>query len=149
MSGHTNKYESSLILNNENELLLDHVSGRHIQGIVFIEATRQMSTAVVNKFYPSGEYYLMHDIGAEYINFAFPIETFIQLELCGDDDKSAGKAHKFKVKLDFLQNKKTVVSTRGSFSSMDKHVFNSIEERLSVIALKQASRIINKRKSLA
>lgn len=39
-------FEASLRLHNDNELILDHQSGAHLQGIVLIEAARQLLLAV-------------------------------------------------------------------------------------------------------
>lgn len=39
-------FEASLRLHNDNELVLDHQSGPHLQGMILIEATRQLFLAV-------------------------------------------------------------------------------------------------------
>ena len=46
-----NIYLSELIVFQNNELIIDHQTGLHVQGMVLIEAIRQMFIAVVEKFF--------------------------------------------------------------------------------------------------
>src|SRR3989442_1347285 len=46
-------FTAALRLHNDNELLIDHQTGQHVQGMVAIEAARQMFLAVSERFYAS------------------------------------------------------------------------------------------------
>src|SRR3546814_2102255 len=46
-----NVFTSDLFLHYRNELMLDHLTGQHIQGLVLTEACRQMFLAVTEKYF--------------------------------------------------------------------------------------------------
>ena len=138
-------FESSLVLQRDNELLLDHTTGFHIQGMVFLEATRQVATAVVDIiYYNSDKYYVMHDIHADYLSFAFPIETKIILQLheLGVNDEGN---ESFAVHLDFIQNGRKVVTTAGSFTAIERSLMLDREQRLAQMTLQKGCRGLQKR----
>jgi hypothetical protein len=129
-------YESKLIIQDNNELMLDHTTGYHIQGMIFLEATRQMATTIVDKlFNTEDQYYLMHEIKANYFKIAYPIETTIQLELI--EKEAEGAKQVFAVYLNFFQNGKKVVNTSGSFTSTDKEKFAANEEYYAGVTAKK------------
>lgn len=138
-------FESSLVLQRDNELLLDHTTGFHIQGMVFLEATRQVSTAVVDIVYPKGEnYYVMHDIHADYLSFAFPIETKIILKLHEEGINDEGN-ESFAVRLDFIQNGRKIVTTSGRFTAITRQLMLDREQRLAQMTLQKGCRSLQKR----
>ena len=136
-------YESKLVVQNNNELILDHITGFHLPGMIFLEATRQMATSVVDMlFHDEQKYYVMQDIKAEYLSFAFPIDTDITLELSQIGKCSETKG--FSVNLKFIQNGKNVVSTSGSFISADKVQFAKKEQRMAEITAYKVCRNLSK-----
>jgi hypothetical protein len=140
-----NTYRADLLLHANNEFLLDHTTGYHIQGMVFLEATRQMASAVTDMIRQAiGKYYVMHDIHAEYHNFAFPIETQVVLTIVenrfNDEDEET-----FVIQVEFLQNGKKVVATGGSFTATDKQTITQKEQRLAQIAIQKNIRTLQKK----
>jgi hypothetical protein len=75
-------YTAWLSIQDENELLLDHMTGQHIQGMVLTESARQMMLSVTENFYLEKEergnrYFVLNRVNSEYINFTFPLDVRI------------------------------------------------------------------------
>ncbi|MNP31136.1 A-factor biosynthesis hotdog domain protein [compost metagenome] len=71
-------YTASLLLHAQNELLLDHLTGQHVQGMVLLEACRQMLLAVTERFHldeyePPKRYFVLNEMNVRYTAFAFPL----------------------------------------------------------------------------
>ena len=76
-------YQSYLILDDDNELLLDHVTGLHLQGMLLIEASRQMFIAVAMdyfsaNFFSDNRYGSINKMNCTFNSFAFPIPALIR-----------------------------------------------------------------------
>lgn len=74
---------ADLRLHNDNELLLDHQTGQHVQGMVAVEAARQMFLAVSERFYASrypdrSYYYVIDSMNTAFENFLFPLDATIE-----------------------------------------------------------------------
>ncbi|MCZ7853829.1 AfsA-related hotdog domain-containing protein [Agrobacterium salinitolerans] len=86
----TDHYRSHLILSAQNELLLDHVTGQHVQGMVLVEACRQMFIAVSELAYMGGEprksYVVFNQIAAKFVNFTFALPAQVEYRLVNLDD---------------------------------------------------------------
>jgi hypothetical protein len=79
-----NSYQATLRLHNDNELLLDHQTGLHVQGMVVTEAARQMFLATAERYLvpPSNGpeyYYVIEKMTTTYENFLFPLSSVIIL----------------------------------------------------------------------
>jgi len=77
-------YHATLRLHNDNELLLDHQTGLHVQGMVATEAARQMFLATAERYLapsPNGYeyYYVIEKMTTTYENFLFPLSSTITL----------------------------------------------------------------------
>jgi hypothetical protein len=79
-------FEAWLSLQDSGELLGDHVTGQHVQGMLLIEAARQMMLAV-SELYLLGRnadtrfYFVLNSVNTDYLQFAFPIPTRILHEI--------------------------------------------------------------------
>lgn len=69
------EFEAALRLHNDQEFQLDHM-GVHVQGMIVLEAARQMYLAVCERYYPSeGEIHLFDKMETTFRNFLYPLET--------------------------------------------------------------------------
>lgn len=79
------RFELALLLDDRGELLADHLTGQHIQGMALIEAARQACIAVTEMFYTSGSpqpyQFVLGTISARFSSFVFPLPVAIRLEL--------------------------------------------------------------------
>jgi hypothetical protein len=75
-------YESLLVLDDDCAEMSDHVTGQHLQGMVLIEAARQMFLAVTERFFPRPEreksYFVINDFTTTFFSFTFPLQTTVR-----------------------------------------------------------------------
>lgn len=79
-------YAAALRVHNDNELLLDHQTGMHVQGMVSVEAARQMFLAATERYIASAHpdvpyYYVINEMNTTFENFLFPTDAEIQLQV--------------------------------------------------------------------
>lgn len=79
-------FEAWLSLQDSGELLGDHVTGQHVQGMLLIEAARQMMLAVSERYLLGQDedtryYFVLNSVNTDYMQFAFPIPTRIEHEI--------------------------------------------------------------------
>ncbi|MCW5222377.1 hypothetical protein D5041_01825 [Verminephrobacter aporrectodeae subsp. tuberculatae] len=76
------RFVADLLIDARNELLLDHVTGQHVQGMVLIEAVRQMFLAVTkehlfNEQTPVKTYFVIKSMKIDYKFFVFPVDASV------------------------------------------------------------------------
>ncbi len=79
-------YRSDIIIDSRCADISDHNTGAHIQGMVLIEAARQMVTAVTESFYLSEEekntyYFVLNNMKSSFSNFAFPLAMTLDCDV--------------------------------------------------------------------
>jgi hypothetical protein len=120
-------YKASLVVDNENELILDHVSNYHIPGMIFVEATRQLAMAawsLVEGEPSASKAMIMKDVKASYLTFAYLFPTVVTTRL---EPIGAGE---YLIFCEFTQNKDVVVRSNGSFKVSDKNKLQRLETLL-------------------
>lgn len=76
-------FSARLRVHNDNELLIDHQTGEHVQGMVAVEAARQMFLAVSERYHASrylarSYYYVIESMNTDFENFLFPLDATIE-----------------------------------------------------------------------
>jgi hypothetical protein len=89
------QFVAKIQLNDLCAEMADHMTGQHIQGIVLVEAARQMFLAVVSSFLldpkrGSSYYFVVNRLDVSYLNFAFPLPLDINFNLIERGVDSAG-----------------------------------------------------------
>lgn len=128
------EFRSELVIHNDNELLQDHISGCHIPGMVFIEATRQLSIAAwscLENLEPHSTAMLIRDIHCEYQQFAFPFQTDIHTIITKEGSST------YSMDIHFTQNNEYIAHTFGNFSTMESRTIKKIEQRQMRTAIRQ------------
>ncbi|GGT13922.1 MULTISPECIES: AfsA-related hotdog domain-containing protein [Streptomyces] len=79
----TDWYEADLLVDAGNEVMSDHVTGQHMQGMLATEAARQMFIAVAEQFYLPTEavgsrYFVIDSFSTRYRNFLFPLPAVVR-----------------------------------------------------------------------
>ncbi|WP_329214532.1 hypothetical protein OG352_04435 [Streptomyces sp. NBC_01485] len=79
-------FEADLLVDADNEVMSDHVTGQHIQGMLAMEAGRQMFIAVAEQFYLAPEavgdsYFVIDSFATRYRNFLFPLPAVVRCEV--------------------------------------------------------------------
>jgi hypothetical protein len=80
-----NTFRAALRIHNDQELLLDH-QGAHVQGMVILEAARQMFVAVSERYYlsrwPEQHYsFVLDSMDSKFQTFLFPLAASIEYEV--------------------------------------------------------------------
>jgi hypothetical protein len=72
-------FQADLAIGEHNELVLDHLSGYHISGMVMKEASRQMILAVTETFYRAGGplSYVLRSWSTTFDRFLFPVDATV------------------------------------------------------------------------
>ena len=132
-------FSSELSLEDDCELLSDHVAGKHLQGMVLIEAARQMCLAVTEEFfsaaYSSGTAFLWTSISVRFLGYAFPSHLHLVYRVLEHTQKQA-KSDSFVVEIEFVQGKNAVAACNLTFETRDKV---AVERRETKLALAAAS----------
>jgi hypothetical protein len=72
-------YAADLLVDDRNEILSDHLTGRHVQGLMLIEAARQMWTAVTERYHLNGGEgrFVIEEVSSRFERFLFPLAARI------------------------------------------------------------------------
>jgi hypothetical protein len=84
----TNMYRMLLSVDDECEIMSDHTTGHHIQGMVLTEASRQAFLAVTERYLlPTDDryYFVINKFNVNYHKFAFPVSISIDFEVVSTD----------------------------------------------------------------
>lgn len=79
-------YEVDLLVDERSELMSDHQTGQHIQGMILVEAARQMFLAVTEAFFIDDEdhreyYFVINQMDVKYMAFVFPLGATLRYEI--------------------------------------------------------------------
>lgn len=87
------EYEVDLLLEENCDLMGDHQTGLHLQGMIAIEAARQSAIAIAEKFVLPSEqryYFVFDNISITYKRFLFPISAKLRCSLKILESSSSG-----------------------------------------------------------
>ncbi|MBV9576041.1 MAG: hypothetical protein JO149_05415 [Gammaproteobacteria bacterium] len=116
-------YESLLMIEEDCAEMSDHVTGQHIQGMVLVEAARQMVIAVTEKYFIADCYkgkikFVTNSMETIFLNFVFPLSVSLEYQII--DIKRIHNANlSSKVLIKFIQNEKVVTEIIFKFSVFD------------------------------
>ncbi|NRA53866.1 MAG: hypothetical protein HRU23_06940 [Gammaproteobacteria bacterium] len=120
------QYLAELIIDNDNEFLLDHFSGQLNPGMIFLEATRQISIASWASFVgddPVNVSMIINDVHCEYIKFTFPFCTHITVSIERDGEN-------YHVDINFNQNNELIVRTFATFKVVPSQRLSKMDNLL-------------------
>ncbi|MEK8034674.1 AfsA-related hotdog domain-containing protein [Ideonella sp. DXS29W] len=83
-------FEAALLLDERSELMADHQTGQHIQGMILIEAARQLFLAVTEEYFIGQTvhdryYFVINSVDVKFTGFVFPIEATLRYEIVSQD----------------------------------------------------------------
>lgn len=116
-------FELDLLLDEHSELMNDHQTGQHIQGMVLIEAARQAFLAVTEAFFVTNEprrsyYFVINSIVTNYHSFVFPLESTIRYHVLEKKIEDPARLQ-FHVNIEFLQADQCATSIEVRFTAFD------------------------------
>ncbi|MCW8175652.1 AfsA-related hotdog domain-containing protein [Verminephrobacter aporrectodeae] len=132
-------YTANLLLHAQNELMCDHLTGQHVQGMVLLEACRQMFLAVTERFHlddyqPPKRYFVLSEMGVRYTAFVFPLPAQIHYRLI---DKQQPRHDRVDVHADMSiwQGEQAVTEVNVKFAVMDAKRLGAREASLALHAV--------------
>lgn len=114
-------YEAALLLDERSELMSDHQTGQHIQGMVLVEAARQMFLAVTEQYFigyeePNSYYFVINGLDVAFTGFVFPVEALLRYEIL--EKKIDNRARMFfKTEVSIMQAGKCATKVRFDFTA--------------------------------
>ncbi len=129
------EYECLLMLDDCCAEMSDHVTGQHIQGMVLVEAARQMVIAVTEKYFISNERkrglnFVTHSMDTTFHQFIFPLQVSIRYRVI---EIKIGKNNNLSstVIILFIQNEILAAEIIFKFSVLDSEY---MAEKESIMA---------------
>lgn len=133
-----NVYEADVLVDDASELMADHSSGQHLQGMVLVEAARQMILAVTEEYYSEnwGKPYsfIWNEIVVKYLAYAFPVKTLLVYrvkELVDPKKRRSG----FSVDMEFIQSGRIVCVSQSQFEVLEKQLVKKREHKLALASV--------------
>lgn len=130
-------FSMHLMIDEQCELMQDHQSGQHVQGMILIEAARQGMLAVVEQFFlPENEIdyaFVLNDMSVKYNNFAFPVSATVECRILQQSVDNPRRLI-FDTQAVVRQCGMEVSSLTFAFSAMDKARIGKREASMAVKA---------------
>lgn len=127
-----NLFELQLLIDERCELMRDHQTGQHVQGMILVEAARQSIVAVTEAYYnddSDGLAFIFDDLSVKFEAFAFPIGTTIRYRVTEASGKPARR--KYQAEVEIVQCGTRVASLDLAYSTADKSRIARQEELLA------------------
>jgi len=110
-------FQAELLLDERSELMNDHQTGQHIQGMILIEAARQMFLAVTEEYFIGVEeskpyYFVINQVSVSFTGFVFPVAATLDYRIHSKDISNPARL-RFDVTISVIQG--DVSATEVSF----------------------------------
>jgi hypothetical protein len=130
-------YELDLLIDENCELMDDHQTGQHLQGMVLVEAARQAFLAVTEAFILPRDggkvYFVFNSLAIEFKRFMFPIASGIKLRVL--ERGHGGKYPRFAVDILFEQAGQETAHVRAGYMIMPDQRILQVEQGLAEQAI--------------
>ncbi|MEI8663641.1 AfsA-related hotdog domain-containing protein [Xenorhabdus bovienii] len=130
-------YHARLILQDSSELLCDHQTGQHIQGMILIEAARQAIIATTEKYFfrevginIAEKYFTLTSLNVIFLSFVFPLPVAVSLRVLSLEITKYGKLT-CECYITFKQNKTKAAEICFIFSVYDFNYITEVENKLA------------------
>jgi hypothetical protein len=135
-------YESYVMIDDRCDDMKDHTTGLHISGMLLIEATRQMATAVTEKFFLENSKeklsFVTDTLEVKFNNFIHPFTVKMLYKI--NKIRGVGSNKSFDVTISIIQNDIICADVRYIFTIF---CFDYLENRQMEMALKAVECIFN------
>ena len=118
----------------------DHVTKCHLQGILLIEAARQLFIAVTETYFLAPEergskYFVINTFDVKFKAFAFPVATDMFYEVKSMDINA--RSERFEADIDIIQAGTSVCSVAVNFTVFESVPLTNKEVQKSTIAVEK------------
>ncbi|QUG77483.1 hypothetical protein GKQ23_21885 [Erwinia sp. E602] len=128
-------YTLPLLIDERCELMADHQTGQHIQGMLLVEACRQTFIAVTEEFFFNGDnnkYYVINGMAVDFSNFLFPLPAQIHYDIVDQDVRQ--RRARFKAQIRVTQQQTLCATMEVSFTVYPSEVISNKEHELAIQA---------------
>lgn len=126
-------YELDLLIDENCELMRDHQTGQHLQGMILLEAGRQALLAVTEAFFippESRSFFVFNDMDVRYNHFAFPFAAKIVYKILDKNIKKSSRQN-FEVDISIVQCGYESASFRMVFSAIKNDLMSNREASMA------------------
>lgn len=133
-------FAAGLRLHAENELLQDHQTGQHVQGIVLIEALRQMFIAVFEAAHglhmaERNLFVVWDSLDIRFTSFLFPLPARLTCRIA-EEDLSDPERMSFRTAMEITQNDVSAAVADVRFAVHDHDRIRAVEDRRATKAVR-------------
>lgn len=126
-------FEAALLLDERSELMTDHQTGQHIQGMVLIEAARQLFLAVTEAYFIDHSaqdryYFVIHSVNVQFQSFVFPLGATLRYEILSKAIENPARM-RFDVRVSVMQGGACSTQIGFAFTAFHAPRIEAIEQR--------------------
>lgn len=135
------RYACALMVDERCELMGDHQTGQHIQGMVLVEAFRQSFLAVSEEFYPlegaNKTYFVINAIETSFSSFVFPLPAEVWVDVTECD----ARPHRIRLRMQMslVQCGVECASCKAAFTVYPETVIAEKEQQLAAQAISKVT----------
>lgn len=126
-------YRSMLVVGDEEDRLLDHVTGQHLNGMLLIEAARQAGIAAIEKHYLENDArswgFSWTRCDSQFLDLAFPVPTEIYSHLPHISDFESVNQAALPVPMTILQRSVKVAEVMMEVTVISRDLAGKLEKR--------------------
>lgn len=134
------RYHCHLVVDDECEVMSDHTTGCHLQGMLLIEAARQSFLAVTEWFLLDADrkyYFVINKLDVTYHRFTFPVSTELDITLA-DVDRSRGDRVAARATIRFIQHGECVAEVETAYTAIQEDRLLQKESQMAQAAILQS-----------
>ncbi|MGP2832458.1 AfsA-related hotdog domain-containing protein [Serratia nevei] len=132
-------FEMPLQIDERCELMADHQTGQHIQGMLIIEAGRQAFIAITEEFIykqDAERYYVINSMNIKFSSFLFPLPALVHFEYLEKDINE--RRGRFKAQIRVNQHQTLCATMDISFTVYPSELISEKEKLLAEAAMQDA-----------
>ena len=137
------RFEADLLVDARNEVMSDHLTGQHMQGMLAMEAGRQMFIAVAEEHYLPAEavgssYFVIDTFATRYRNFLFPLPAVVRCHVLAHRSPHHTRTT-FHCELSVSQGGSETAGMEVRFTAFDTQVSHTKETRAAQRSLQDSA----------
>jgi len=114
-------YQAEILLDERSELMNDHQTGQHVQGMVLVEAARQMFLAVTEEYFIGAHqnepyYFVINQMAVRFTGFVFPVTAILDYRIKSKDISNPARL-RFDVAIAVVQGGLSVTEISFQFAA--------------------------------
>lgn len=129
-------FRLDLCIDQNCELMEDHQTGQHVQGMILVEAARQAFLAVTEEFFLKDanrkSYFVINEMSTSFLGFVFPLAAHMEYRIVLKDINE--RRQRFNVEIDLIQVGEVRARTTFAFTAYPDEVISQKEATLAMEA---------------